>query len=99
MKLVGRIGQKLRIKRTGNLSSKKIGLGFADSHRAPDNFRFAVELFKMHRWYVDRSGAQTPASRETRNHAIGHRSRSGCGIEPGKSRQETWPGPRAEPPV
>ena len=70
LKRVRRIGQELRVERAGNLSSKKIGLGLANPDRPSGEFRFAVELFDLHRRNVDHSGAKTPARREPRDDAV-----------------------------
>ena len=75
LKFVRRIGQELRVERAGNLSSKKIGLGLANPDRPSGEFRFAVELFDLHRRNVDHAGAETPARREPRDDRVGERSR------------------------
>ena len=94
-----RIGQELRVERAGNLSSKKIGLGLANPNRPSGEFRFAVELFDLHRRNVDQVGAETPARRKPRDDAFGERSRGDGGIRAGESREEAGPGARAEPAV
>ena len=100
LKFVGRIGQELRIERAGNFSSKKIGLGLPNPDRPAGEFRFAVELFDLHRRNVDHSGAEAPARREPGDDRIGERRRGRAAeFEPGESREKSRPGARAEPAV
>ena len=88
LKIIRRIGQKLRIERAGNFSSKKIGLGLPNPDRPSCEFRFAVELFDMHRRNVDHAGAKPPARREACDDGVGWRRGDGVGIRAGKSRQK-----------
>src|SRR4029077_37549 len=58
LKFIRRIGQELRVERAGNFSSKKISLSCSNPDHPSSKFRFAIELFDMHRWHVNRAGAE-----------------------------------------